>query len=238
MSIFYDPQSYSAANGAADGAARGSACPAEGGPFRLTTTRLKRVFDFSLAALALFLFAPLFLLVYLAVRFSSSGPVFYGHERVGQSGKAFKCLKFRTMVTNGDEVLERHLSKVEGARLEWESTRKLRNDPRITPIGGILRSSSIDELPQLFNILKGEMSVVGPRPVVHGELAYYGAYVTHYYATRPGLTGLWQVSGRNDVSYQARVEFDRTYVENWSMAGDIMLVLRTIPAVLMRRGTY
>lgn len=204
---------------------------------RAARARGKRFADIVLALSALVLFSIVFLLVALAIRVSSPGPVLYRHMRVGRNGKSFGCLKFRTMVTNGDEVLTDHLARDEAARIEWGMTRKLRNDPRITPIGTMLRSTSLDELPQLLNILRGEMSVVGPRPVVQDELALYGTHVDAYLAARPGLTGLWQVSGRNDVSYDERVRLDREYVEGWTMRNDVILILRTVPAVLARRGS-
>lgn len=198
----------------------------------------KRALDIALAATALVALLPLILLVMLAIRLSSPGPVVYGHERIGRGGRRFRCLKFRTMVTDGDRVLKTHLASCEASRKEWEESRKLRKDPRVTGIGAVLRSTSVDELPQLINILRGDMSLVGPRPVVQDEMRFYGPLASLYYSARPGLTGLWQVSGRSDVSYDARVAFDRLYVESWSLRGDIMLILRTVPAVLLRRGTY
>ena len=198
----------------------------------------KRGLDIIIASTALVLLMPLMLMIALLVKFHSPGPAMYGHQRVGRGGKPFKCLKFRTMVSNGDEVLQRHLMISEEARREWEATRKLKNDPRVTAVGAVLRSTSIDELPQLINVLRGEMSIVGPRPVVQDELRHYGEYSLHYCSARPGLTGLWQVSGRSDVTYEARVNFDRTYCENWSLMGDLVLMARTVPAVLSRKGTY
>jgi exopolysaccharide production protein ExoY len=141
------------------------------------------------------------------------------------------------MVTNGDAVLARHLAENPGARVEWDETQKLTDDPRVTSVGRVLRALSVDELPQLLNIFLGDMSIVGPRPVTEGELARYGASAQHYLRTRPGLTGLWQVSGRSDVSYRRRVLMDRYYVTHWSLASDIGIIARTVPAVLSARGS-
>lgn len=198
----------------------------------------KRTLDFSMAFLALALLFPLMLMIAALIKLLSPGPALYGHERIGQNGRPFKCLKFRTMVVNGDDVLRDHLASSETARREWETTRKLKNDPRITPLGHVLRKSSTDELPQLINILRGEMSIVGPRPVVQDELRYYGDAAPYYLASRPGLTGLWQVSGRNLTSYEARVAYDRAYCESWSLGKDLVLIARTIPVVISREGTY
>ena len=197
---------------------------------------LKRAMDMIVAGMAIIALLPLFIGVGLVIRFSSTGPVFYGHNRIGFDGTVFKCWKFRSMVSNGDEVLDDHLNRSAAARLEWHDTLKLKDDPRVTPIGRVIRKLSIDELPQLFNILMGEMSVVGPRPVVAAELTRYGTAAKYYLRTRPGLTGLWQVSGRNDVSYLRRVVMDRFYVSHHSVLMDCWIVLRTIPAVLSSRG--
>lgn len=198
----------------------------------------KRGFDLAGALGAAILLSPLLLLVALLVKLSDGGSVLYGHRRVGRNGEPFRCLKFRTMVRNGDEVLARHLARNPRCRQEWEATRKLQNDPRVTRVGAVLRKLSLDELPQIFNILRGDMSIVGPRPVVTDELDFYGSATACYLKSRPGLTGLWQVSGRNDVSYRARVAFDRHYVENWSFSSDIKIIARTFPAVLASRGSY
>lgn len=196
----------------------------------------KRVLDVTLAAIALLALMPLFLGITLLIRATSQGPVFYGHERVGFGGRRFRCYKFRTMVTDGDQVLEAYLTKFPAERQVWLAERKLRDDPRITPLGAVLRKLSIDELPQLYNILAGHMSIVGPRPVVSDELRNYGPSAAHYLRTRPGLTGLWQISGRNDTSYRKRVMLDRLYVLRWSILLDMRIVLMTIPAVLSSRG--
>ncbi len=199
---------------------------------------VKRTFDFTSAGLALIIFSPLFLMIMALVKLTDKGPAFYGHSRIGHKGRTFKCLKFRTMAVNGDELLRKHLRENPEAAEEWRKTRKLRDDPRVTAVGRVLRKLSLDELPQLLNILRGEMSVVGPRPVVDDELKVYDSSAIYYLQTRPGLTGLWQISGRNDVSYETRIAFDTHYVQNWSLGQDVSIILRTIPAVCMARGSY
>jgi exopolysaccharide production protein ExoY len=198
----------------------------------------KRGFDVVAAISGILLLCPLFLMLAMLVKFSDGGRVFYGHQRIGRNGNAFPCLKFRTMVENGDQVLAAHFAKDPQLREEWIATRKLQDDPRVTRVGAVLRKLSLDELPQIFNILRGDMSFVGPRPVVEDELELYGPAADYYLQSRPGLTGLWQVSGRNDVSYGTRVAFDRHYVENWSFVFDLKILIRTIPAVFSSRGSY
>lgn len=199
---------------------------------------VKRSFDVTSATLALLFFSPIFLMIAALVKLSDKGPVFYGHSRIGHNGRIFKCLKFRTMAVNGDEILRNFLRDNPSAAEEWKATRKLKFDPRVTVVGTVLRKLSLDELPQLFNIIRGEMSVVGPRPVVDEELNLYDSFAGFYLKTRPGLTGLWQISGRNDVSYESRIAFDTQYVENWSLIGDVMIIAKTIPAVCLARGSY
>lgn len=198
----------------------------------------KRSFDILVALGAFILISPIFLMIMALVKFSDGGRVFYGHRRIGYNGTTFRCLKFRTMAENGDAILQQYLKDNPAAYEEWCTSRKLQFDPRVTVVGTVLRKLSLDELPQLFNILRGEMSLVGPRPVVEDELELYEASAIYYLQTRPGLTGLWQVSGRNDVSYAARVAFDTHYVCNWSLVSDLMIVARTIPAVCLSRGSY
>ena len=198
----------------------------------------KRIFDVVAAGAAIALLSPLFAMLALLVKLSDRGPVFYAHRRIGRNGNIFHCLKFRTMVVNGDEVLARHFVHNPKAREECLATRKLQNDPRVTRVGQVLRKLSLDELPQVFNILIGHMSVVGPRPVVKDELEMYGPAADCYLRSRPGLTGLWQVSGRNDVSYGTRIAFDQHYVENWSFLSDIKIIVLTVPAILASRGSY
>ncbi len=198
----------------------------------------KRFFDIVAALVGLIALSPLLLMLVLLVKCTDGGKVFYGHRRIGRNGKVFRCLKFRTMVENGDEVLAVHLARSPQDREEWATTRKLQNDPRVTRVGAVLRKLSLDELPQIVNILRGEMSFVGPRPVVSDELVMYGTAASFYLKSRPGLTGLWQVRGRNDVSYRTRVAFDRHYVENWSFIFDLKILIWTVPAVFSSRGSY
>ncbi|AID34089.2 exopolysaccharide biosynthesis protein [Mesorhizobium sp. SEMIA 3007] len=199
---------------------------------------IKRSFDIFGSLVGLIALSPLFIMVALLVKFSDGGSIFYGHRRIGRGGRIFPCLKFRTMVPDGDKVLAAYLATNPEANAEWIATRKLKNDPRVTRVGAVLRKLSLDELPQIINILQGDMSLVGPRPVVRDELEIYGSAAVYYLKSRPGLTGLWQVSGRNDVSYDSRVAFDRHYVENWSLFGDVRIIIKTVPAVWMSRGSY
>ena len=198
----------------------------------------KRALDIIGAGVGLLLLAPFFLIVALMVR-ADGGPAFFAHQRVGRGGKLFGCLKFRSMVIDSQARLETLLANDPAARAEWEATRKLKNDPRITRIGRFLRSTSLDELPQLINVLRGEMSLVGPRPVQEAEIdRYYGASAAHYMAVRPGITGLWQVSGRSETSYESRVALDVSYVSRPSLLADFSSLLRTPIAVLSRRGAH
>lgn len=198
----------------------------------------KLLFDRSAAALGLILLLPLLLVVAGLIWLRDPGPVLYGHRRIGRHGRVFHCLKFRTMVSNSDEVLARHLAENPAAAQEWAATRKLRNDPRVTPIGARLRKASIDELPQLLNVLRGEMSLVGPRPIVTDEARHYGEALAAYLAVRPGVTGLWQISGRSDTSYAERVDLDRAYVRGRSFVMDLWILLRTVMVVAKGRGSY
>ncbi|MFM7689231.1 MAG: sugar transferase [Alphaproteobacteria bacterium] len=198
----------------------------------------KRALDIIGAGLGLVVLSPFFLIVALMVR-ADGGPAFFAHQRVGRGGNLFGCLKFRSMVIDSQARLEALLANDPAARAEWEATRKLKNDPRITRIGRFLRSTSLDELPQLINVLRGEMSLVGPRPVQDAEIdRYYGASSAHYMAVRPGITGLWQVSGRSETSYESRVALDVSYVSRPSMLADLSILLRTPVAVLSRRGAH
>ncbi|MCE4225137.1 sugar transferase [Methylobacterium sp. C25] len=198
----------------------------------------KRVFDVFVAAASLILLSVLLLIVASAILIMEGRPVFIRHPRVGKGGAIFPCFKFRTMVRDADAALVRHLAMDSGAMLEWQATRKLKYDPRVTPLGKILRETSLDELPQLLNIIRGEMSIVGPRPIVAQELIRYGSAIAEYQSVRPGLTGLWQCSGRNDTSYDERVMLDREYVRHWSMTGDLAIILKTVPALISSRGVY
>lgn len=194
--------------------------------------RRKRLVDMLVALCALVLASPLMLIVALLIKATAGGPAVYSHVRVGFHGKPFRCYKFRTMVANSEEVLREHLARDPEAARQWQEKRKLQHDPRITPLGMLLRKSSIDELPQLFNVLKGEMSCVGPRPVVADELCRYRSFVGDYLSARPGLTGLWQVTGRSNTDYSSRVALDSRYVRNWSLSTDFVILFRTIFAVI------
>jgi exopolysaccharide production protein ExoY len=201
-------------------------------------SRGARVLDLIVASLALIFFAPLMLGICLLVRLDSPGPVLFGQARLGRGGRTFVCLKFRSMVVDADRRLESLLAADADARAEWAATHKLKRDPRITRLGSFLRTSSLDELPQLWNILRGDMAVVGPRPIVAGEVGYYGEHFASYKAVRPGITGLWQISGRNDTTYAERVALDVSYVQRKSLALDLRILFATIPAVILRRGSY
>lgn len=196
----------------------------------------KRMFDLAILILFAPVMLPLIALVAIAILLTDRGPLFYGHERVGFDGRIFRCWKFRSMVTNGDAVLAEFLAANPQYQEVWELERKLDCDPRVTRVGKIIRKLSLDELPQLFNVLTGEMSLVGPRPVVTAELNNYASSVPHYMRARPGVTGLWQVSGRSDISYKQRVQLDRYYVTHWNPEKDLWILLRTVPAVLASRG--
>lgn len=199
---------------------------------------MKRSSDIVLSLIALLTLLPVFFIIAILIKLTSQGNVFFKHERIGRLGKTFKCIKFQTMCINSDEVLDKLLKQDANARLEWETTHKLKNDPRITKIGKFLRSSSLDELPQLFNVLKGEMSLVGPRPIVAGEIKRYGYDFYYYKLVRPGITGVWQISGRSDIDYSSRVRLDVWYVKNWSLWYDFVIMLQTINAIIERKGAY
>ena len=194
---------------------------------------LKRSVDVMLSLSGIVLLAPLLIICFALTILTSPGPVLFRHRRVGFNGRHFRCLKFRTMVTDAPERLRKLLESDRLAAAEWKTNRKLRNDPRITAIGGILRKSSLDELPQLFNVLKGDMSIVGPRPVTDEELDRYASSVSAYLSCRPGITGLWQVSGRSTTTYNKRVACDTFYARNWSLALDAKIIAVTIPALLV-----
>jgi len=202
-----------------------------------TQDRLKRGFDITLATAIILAFLPL-LAIILAALLVQGRPFLIRHQRVGRRGQLFPCLKFRTMVINADAKLQEHLAANAEARAEWEATRKLKVDPRVTAFGQVLRKSSLDQLPQLINVLRGEMSLVGPRPIVSAEVRHYGSSMSFYEQVRPGMTGVWQISGRNDTSYAQRVALDCEYVATRSFRGDLTILLRTLPAVLAARGSY
>lgn len=198
---------------------------------------LKRTFDIMGSIFLMIILSPVFLFLYFLIR-KDGGKVIYRHTRIGQYKKPFECLKFRSMAVNSEEILKELLEKDSEARKEWEKDFKLKCDPRITKIGKYLRATSLDELPQLWNVLKGEMSLVGPRPIVKEELNYYRDDVDYYLMAKPGMTGLWQVSGRNNVNYETRVYFDTWYAKNWSLWNDIVILFKTINVVLKRDGAY
>lgn len=198
---------------------------------------LKRLFDIFGSLAIIIVLSPALLYISLKVK-KDGGPAIYGHERIGKGGRPFKCLKFRSMVINSKEVLAELLENDPAAKAEWDATFKLKNDPRVTKIGAFLRRTSLDELPQLFNVLKGEMSLVGPRPIITAELERYNEEVDYYLLSKPGMTGLWQVSGRSDVDYETRVYLDAWYVKNWSMWNDIAILFKTIGVVLKKDGAY
>lgn len=197
----------------------------------------KRIFDIIVAGLLLLFLAPIFAYLSWRIR-ESGGSAVYAHPRVGRNGKLFNCLKFRTMVPHAEQALRELLARDATARIEWERDFKLKNDPRVTPIGELLRKTSLDELPQLWNVLRGEMSLVGPRPVVKEELPRYGDLVDYYLEVRPGITGLWQISGRNNIDYSDRVNLDAWYVQNWSVWYDLIILLKTVKVVWNRNGAY
>jgi undecaprenyl-phosphate galactose phosphotransferase len=224
-------------------AARAAIAPEEGTPADVGLSAigyaLKRAFDLGSVVVILALFGWLMIVIAIAVRLSGGSKVIYGHTRVGRDGRLFECLKFRSMVSNSDEVLRNLLATDPDARAQWDRDFKLKDDPRITRIGRFIRKTSLDELPQLWNVVKGEMSIVGPRPVVQAEFdQYYGGAREHYLSVPPGLTGLWQVSGRNDLDYAQRVELDKAYVEKSNILYDFMIVMRTVKVMVVRRGAY
>jgi exopolysaccharide production protein ExoY len=192
---------------------------------------LKKSVDIVAALAGLTLLLPLFALCAVGISLTSSGPVFFAHRRVGFNGRSFNCLKFRTMRPSSDALLTAYLAANPSARAEWHATQKLRADPRVTWFGRMLRKSSLDELPQLLNVLAGQMSVVGPRPVTPQELKRYGRYAAQYVSCRPGITGVWQVSGRSTTTYRRRVACDNYYGRNWSFALDVIVILKTLPAL-------
>ena len=206
----------------------------------LRSQHLKRLVDVTVAGLALTVGAPLFLMVALAVGFSSPGGLFYVQRRLGQGHKPFGCIKFRTMVQGADRQLRRTLKNSARLQEDFRHRFKLKNDPRITPVGHMLRRTSLDELPQLFNILRGEMSLVGPRPIVRAEMERYGKAMDQVLSVRPGLTGLWQVSGRNNLTYAQRIALDLRYVSRRSLVLDLVILWRTVGVVLFPKdnGAY
>ena len=193
----------------------------------------KTIFDFTLICIS-----PLLAYIAYRIKKEDPGPVIFKHMRVGKNGKSFPCYKFRSMCVDAKQMLEKYLRENPEARMEWERDFKLKNDPRVTPIGEFLRRTSLDELPQIFNVLKGEMSLVGPRPIVQEEVPRYGIHIKKYYSVKPGITGLWQVSGRSDISYSERVALDVEYVVNRSFLKDIQILIKTFDVVFRKKGAY
>ena len=199
---------------------------------------VKRVLDILIVILAIPVLVPALLLVGLVVKLTSLGPAFFSHRRICRDGAFFSMWKFRTMCVDSSDVLEQYLSKHPKARAEWARSHKLRHDPRITPVGLFLRRFSLDELPQVWNVLRGQMSLVGPRPIVAAEVEKYADSFDYYCRVKPGVTGLWQVSGRSELDFDDLVHLDFIYLERWSLALDLTILLKTIPAVALRRGAY
>jgi Undecaprenyl-phosphate galactose phosphotransferase WbaP len=210
---------------------------ADGSPFAVLQEGFKRIFDLSGALMLALVFAPVILCIVFAVR-RTGGPVFFPHERVGRNGRSFRCYKFRTMVPDAEQRLKELLNSDAALAAEWQEIRKLRDDPRITPVGRFLRRTSLDELPQVWNVLAGDMSLVGPRPIVRDELRLYGRNLGTYLGSRPGLTGLWQVTGRSDASYRRRVAMDVYYSRNKNLLLDLSILAKTVRVVLTGSGAY
>jgi Undecaprenyl-phosphate galactose phosphotransferase WbaP len=206
-------------------------------PNRVPQT-LKRCFDLIVAIMAGVIFLPAFATICVGIRLGSPGPIFYGQRRIGRNASEFTAWKFRTMVVDADEVLEQHLRDNPQLRQEWNGDHKLKSDPRVTRIGRSLRKFSLDELPQLWNVICGHMSLVGPRPIVWAEVGRYGKRFALYRRVTPGITGLWQISGRNNTTYEERTRLDEYYVRHWSVLLDLYILLRTVRAVLFAEGAY
>ncbi|WP_240504414.1 sugar transferase [Tsuneonella mangrovi] len=205
-------------------------------PFRPRSSVL-RAADILLSIVMIVFFAPVMLLVAIAIKIFDPGPALFVHQRVGKDGKEFGCLKFRTMRVNADKLLDELLRLSPELQDAWTRSHKLEDDPRVSKLGKFLRVSSLDELPQLFNVLRGDMSLVGPRPITTSELAFYGRYAGHYLSVRPGLTGLWQVTGRSETTYRRRVAADVTYVRRQCVALDAYILIATVPAVIFAKGS-
>lgn len=216
--------------------------PGHSGPVAAPTVSIGidvcRIADILLSLLVLTFMAPLMVATALLIKLQDGGPVLFGHTRLGRDGKSFKCWKFRSMVVDAEARLTNLLASDPQARAEWDASQKLRKDPRTTRFGTFLRVSSLDEFPQLFNVLRGEMSLVGPRPIVLAEVGRYGRWYRHYCRVRPGITGLWQVSGRSDTTYAQRVAFDVLYARRASFGLYVKILAATVPVVLARAGSY
>jgi lipopolysaccharide/colanic/teichoic acid biosynthesis glycosyltransferase len=206
----------------------------------ITYTFFKRSFDIVFSLFAIFLFSPIFIIIAILIKLNSpKGKIIFGHKRIGKDGKLFKVYKFRTMVPNAENILQELLKNNPAKKEEYEKDFKLKDDPRIIPIiGNFLRKSSLDELPQFFNSLIGDMSIVGPRPIIQAEIEKYGKYANKLFSVKPGVTGLWQVSGRNDISYNERVNLDMNYIDKRNLFEDIRIVFETVRVMLFRKGAY
>ena len=200
----------------------------------------KNLLDFLFSILFLIACLPFFLIISLLIKLSSRGPIFFFQERIGKNNIPFKCIKFRTMHPEAKDILENLLMKDEKLKMEFEQNHKIKNDPRITTIGKLLRKTSLDELPQFINVLRNEMSIVGPRPIVNKEKKKYGKNLKKVLSVKPGITGLWQVSGRNNLTYKTRIRLDLNYIENYNFLMDIRILIRTIGVILfpLDRGAY
>lgn len=206
--------------------------------YRYSSDFAIRALDILIAICALVVLGPFLVLVAVSICLMDGGSPIFAHQRVGRGGRAFGCLKFRTMVMGSQQKLDELLARDPVALAEWERDHKLRNDPRVTALGRFYRKASIDELPQLINVLRGEMSIVGPRPIVNAERARYGRYFSVYCSVTPGITGIWQVCGRNDVSYRRRIACDVLYARSRSFRRNIGIIAMTVPAVLKSEGSY
>ncbi|MDB5460829.1 MAG: exopolysaccharide biosynthesis protein [Caulobacteraceae bacterium] len=197
---------------------------------------LKRACDLSIALPILLFLAPLMLFLAFAVKMRDGGPIFFVHSRVGRDGRLFSCLKFRSMIVDAEHRMQSLLRDDPDAAREWAEKQKLTHDPRVTPVGRVLRATSADELPQLINVVLGDMSLVGPRPITPDQIDEYGPGFARYCTARPGITGIWQVSGRNETTFRRRSEYDQVYLKAWSLPTDLALLVRTVDVVVRRRG--
>lgn len=208
-------------------------------PYKVKRSSTKRLFDIAFSSCVLICGLPVFLAIIIAIRLTSKGPAIYKQERIGRKGVPFFCYKFRSMYADADSRLREILASDPSRDEEWHQLRKLKNDPRITPLGAFLRRTSLDEIPQFWNVLKGDLSIVGPRPVVAEEIhLYFGPKAHKILSVRPGLTGLWQVSGRNDIDYNQRIALDEQYIDRRTFWLDLKLIAKTIPCMCMRKGAY
>ena len=200
----------------------------------------KYLFDILFSLIFLIILSPIFIFIAIFVKFSSRGPIFYAHKRIGKNKKFFNCLKFRTMHPEADDILRNLLKKNNLMRKEYVETHKLKNDPRITTFGKFLRKTSLDELPQFINVIRRDMSIVGPRPIIDEEVIKYGDNFDQVISIKPGITGLWQVSGRNNLSYEKRIDLDLIYVKNHNIIMDLRIIVRTLGVILfpIDRGAY